>query len=171
MLNATNFEDIESIELIPKAVRRRLKNECRIMMPKCDSFKVEYILNGGKIFVTFYINKNSYLFDVSTDYPFTIPKLLINGLNHNDFFNLKSTRFRSLIKYVANIDCLCCNSYLCYNNWAPGVKFENIIDQIENYKNIKYLICLKIMLDQIKEKYLIQDINLDSWLFTPKYRQ
>ena len=169
MLKTNKYEEIENIDFIQKAVKRRIKNECRLMLNKCDYFKVEYKLNGGNINVTFYINGYKYLFEVSQNYPFTVPKLFINGIHHNDFFNLKSERFRKLIKYVSNIDCLCCNSYLCYNNWAPAITFSNIIDQINDYKTIKYLIIYKIILDKIKEKYLNPDINLDIWLLIPHY--
>lgn len=167
MLIAYNIDDIENITFIPKAIRRRLKNECNKMIKKYDNFEVKYNLNPSNIFVTFYEYKNTYRFEISFSYPFTVPKLYINGISHNDFFNLRSLRFRSLIKYVSNINCLCCNSYLCSTNWCPAITFDNIIDQIKRYKNIKYLICLKIILNNIKEKYLIQDINLDCWLFTP----
>jgi ubiquitin-protein ligase len=169
MLKTYKYDEIENIDFIQKAVKRRIKNECRLMTNNCDYFKVEYNLNGGNIYVTFFSNNYEYLFEVSQNYPFTIPKLFINGIHHTDFFNLKTERFRKIIKYVANIDCLCCNSYLCYNNWAPSVTFKHIIDQINDYKTIKYLIVYKIMLDKIKEKYLIPDINLDIWLLIPNY--
>ena len=83
----------------------------------------------------------------------------------NLFFNLKTTRFKTILKYVSGLDCLCCNSYVCKNNWSPSVTMEVMINQIKQYKTYKYFIFIKLILDKIKEKYLHRDINLDSWLF------
>jgi hypothetical protein len=55
---------------------------------------------------------------------------------------------------------------LCANNWGPAITLYKIVNQIEEYKKIKLNIQQKILADQIKQKYLNRDIDLDSWLFT-----
>jgi len=39
------------------------------------------------------------------------------------------------------------------------------LDEIDDYKLIKRNIVRKLLLDKIKDQYLIMDIDLDSWLF------
>jgi hypothetical protein len=41
----------------------------------------------------------------------------------------------------------------------------HIIDEINLFRNYKKNIVNKIMADKIKEKYLIFDIDIESWLF------
>jgi hypothetical protein len=62
---------------------------------------------------------------------------------------------------------LCCNSYLCSNNWSPRITIKALIEQLEEFRLHKNNIFLKFVADAIKDKYLIDDINLDEWLFTP----
>jgi hypothetical protein len=37
--------------------------------------------------------------------------------------------------------------------------------EIDKYKKLKYFMALKILADKIKARYLVSDIDLDSWLF------
>ena len=90
------------------------------------------------------------------------PKVVTKSLNN---VLLKTEKYKKLLKYVSGLECLCCNSYLCNNNWNPSITFDKIINQIEGYKTFKYRISIKIILDKVKEKYLNRDIELDSWLF------
>jgi hypothetical protein len=39
------------------------------------------------------------------------------------------------------------------------------VKQIDEYKKLKYYISLKLLADKIKEKYLVMEVDLDSWLF------
>jgi hypothetical protein len=121
--------------------------------------------NPNDITVSFKRNHNCYIFRIPSHYPFMNPTLTINGLNQNNFFDLKTNRTRSILKYITGFTCLCCHSYLCKNNWSPAITLQVVINQIEEYKEIKKNIFLKILADKIKEKYLINDIDLDSWLF------
>jgi hypothetical protein len=49
--------------------------------------------------------------------------------------------------------------------WSCGCKFSNILDEIKSFRKIIIHIAYKILADKIKDKYLIDDIDLDSWLF------
>ena len=51
----------------------------------------------------------------------------------------------------------------------PIKSSENkIFLEIEEFKQIKRNIVRKLLLDKVKEKYLVKDIDLDSWLFNVK---
>jgi len=155
---------INSIDTIPNAIKRRIRRDCEIIYPKCKEINVEYTTNK-EILATFIIKSNNYTFNIPINYPFKNPDLSLNGKNIFSFFDLKSNRFKTVLKYIKGIDCLCCNSFLCHNNWTPIISLDNIINQIEDFHNIKILIIKKILADKIKEKYLNRDIELDSWLF------
>lgn len=164
MLRTTNVDEISEIKLIPNPINRRIKRECLTMRDKYDEITVEYT-DGGNILVSFKKLHNKYIFNIPGNYPFMPPRVYINEMEQDRFFNLASTRLTTVLKYVSGLDCLCCHSFLCKNNWSPSVTMERVINQMEEYKNYKYLIFIKLILDKIKEKYLNRDIDLDSWLF------
>ena len=164
MLRITNIDEISKIKIIPNPINTRIKRECQKMKDNYDEIIIEYTDNGI-ILITFKKMCNTYKFNIPRHYPFISPRLSVNDMDQNLFFNLKTTRFKTILKYVSGLDCLCCNSYVCKNNWSPSVTMEVMINQIKQYKTYKYFIFIKLILDKIKEKYLHRDINLDSWLF------
>jgi hypothetical protein len=155
---------IDSIDAISSITKRRIKGECKIMAATCEEINIEYTTNK-EILAIFNKKGNNYQFNIPMNFPFTNPYLVVNGQNISLFFNLKSNRFKTVLKYITGLNCLCCNSLLCHDNWYPGISFDKIINQIEEYHNIKQLIIKKLLMDKIKEKYLNRDIDLDSWLF------
>jgi hypothetical protein len=165
MINIINIDEIDEIVCIPRHLRRRIKKEYQLICDKYDESSIKYDLNG-KVYISFTISNTQYIFNICTNYPFTAPKAYINGKSHSEFFRLPSNRFINILQYVSGLDCFCCNSLLCTNNWRCAITLEKVINQLEEYKTIKYNIVLKLLADKIKEQYLHRDIDLDSWLFT-----
>jgi len=163
MLRTTNTDEIEQIVFIPKRVGKRIKRECQINH-KYDSLFVEYTQNAD-ILVGLKRDRNLYIFHIEKNYPFTSPRVKINGLSEDEFFRIPSRRFANILHYITGLSCFCCNSLLCKNNWTPTITLDKVINQLEEYITIKLNIQQKILADKIKEKYLNRDIDLDSWLF------
>lgn len=151
-------------ENIPSPVLKRINNEINKYKHNYDTITCRYI-QDNKTQVEFKTKYNCYIFTIQHNYPFSPPTLVINGKKQHRFFNLSSNRFRRTLKYIGDINCLCCNSYLCENNWSPSISLDMIIKQITQYKIMKYKIIVKIILDKIKETYLNRDIDIVSWLF------
>lgn len=163
MLRTSNVDEISMISSITNPLNTRLKRECQSIRANYDNISVE--ICNSDILVSLNRKNNNYIFNIPNNYPFAPPRLTINGVEQQHFFKLNSCRFKSILKYISGLDCLCCNSYLCKANWGPILTMNHIIEQIENYKNIKHNIFIKISLDKIKDKYLNRNIDLDSWLF------
>lgn len=151
-------------EAISKVVNGRIKTEIKRSIDNYDEITC-YYLEKKDIQITFKRKNNVYVFSVPPHYPFAPPKLTINGLDQQSFFNLASIRFTKTLIAVSGIDCLCCDSYLCYNNWNAAKTMNQVIEQIEKYKTFKYLIFVKILIEKIKEKYLHRWIDLESWFY------
>jgi hypothetical protein len=49
--------------------------------------------------------------------------------------------------------------------WSPLLTLLKIIDEVNLFRTYKKNIVNKIMSDKIKDKYLIADIDIESWLF------
>ena len=165
MLRTTIIEEITSIDGIPKYLAKRVQRECLMVRDKYDEICVEYN-NNQELSVTFKNKYNQYSFYLSKPYPFVPPRVTVDKLSQNELFHIRTKRFQTILKYISGLDCLCCHSYLCRNNWSPTVPLSKVISQIDEYRNIKKNIALKIIIDQIKLKYLNRYIDLDSWVFT-----
>jgi ubiquitin-protein ligase len=149
------------------SVQRRLINECVQLYDLYENVTVEYSQN--KLFVTILeiINNKqySYGFQISDNYPFESPKIYYQGKPYITYLKIYGPTMINLLKQIAGIDCLCCSSYNCKTNWYPVVTMDSIIGEIKQYKEYKSIIIFKILSEKIKNKYLIEDIDIDCWLF------
>ena len=152
----------------PLILRRRIKGEFYRMETMFDNMYV--IKEEGKI--NFIIEKTKkdnnkksvYKFIISNNYPFLPPDVYINDIKYGQYLSCPN-KFLNILKYIRGIECFCCASQTCRINWNPSLSIKHIMDEIEDNKNTKYNIMIKIFLDKIKEQYLNRDIELDSWLF------
>jgi hypothetical protein len=86
-------------------------------------------------------NKLNIILD--THYPFTSPKLEINGTN---FFQLIANPNPALTKEKYGFDCFCCESCMCSKNWGPAIRLDYLIKQSLDF------IEMKKSLDNLKEQ-------------------
>jgi ubiquitin-protein ligase len=149
-----------------KSLSRRICREYEQLASEYESIFVT-IDDANKLAFTLCRKGEStlYKFVLPNDYPFVQPSVLINDKPYISFLNLKTVRFNNTLKYVSNFNCLCCNSICFKQQWSPAYTIKRIMAEIDKYKQIKIDIAVKLLADQIKDKYLISDIDLDSWLF------
>ena len=154
-----------------KTMAKRLKRELNTVVDSYHILQVDFT-NKGELKL-FFQKKDDDFFTIicltfSDCYPFIPPKITINEKSYFDCLRLKSIRFNSVLKYLNGLNCLCCSSFLCRDHWSPAFTINKIFLEIEEFKQIKRNIVRKLLLDKVKEKYLVKDIDLDSWLFNVK---
>lgn len=171
------MEKINSINLLPlelisnKIIKKRIEREILILEQSFLSlfFYVDDKMKCPVLMIVDekYKNNNIYYIIFHKNYPFCAPTVKINFEYYFHFLNLNKLSLQILkkIHYINCLCCLCCSSILCSNNWVPSYTINNIIQEIRKNKLYKRDIIYKIMINKIKEKYLIDDINLDDWLF------
>lgn len=160
------MENLETFQRKPMI--RRLKREYLELSTNCESIDVECIDNSEiniKIVRKEKGGSNNYIFKLSLNYPFVPPIITINDKTYKSFLMLSSKRFYHILRYIKGDSCLCCTSCCQNSNWTPAFTIQHILKEIDNIKETKYNIVLKILTDKIKEQYLIPDIDIDSWLF------
>jgi ubiquitin-protein ligase len=162
--------DIEEVfNLIKsKTMAKRLKRELDTLIDLYVIIQVDFTNKGElKLFLQKKedYNFNIFCFTFSNDYPFRPPTITINNKGYFDSLRLNSPRFNTVLTYLNGLNCLCCSSFLCRDHWSPAFTVKKILEEIDNYKLIKRNIIRKLLLDKIKDQYLISDIDLDSWLF------
>lgn len=123
--------------------------------------KTLYIIN-------FYNLKDNklYEFKFNSNYPFRPPKLFINFKPYSYYYylNISSHDFKqNLLKYY-KIRCMCCETVLCADNWSPAYKMSTILNEVERFKLICKNLSYRVIINVIKRKYLVDDINILDWL-------
>jgi ubiquitin-protein ligase len=164
---------VAELETIPcGAIKRRIKGEFTALKEQCSSVHINYT-NCNKAYDTPVLHitivdklhkNNVYSFLIGEYYPFKPPKVEFNFVNYSAF--LKTSHMSSILLHqLRGISCLCCSSITCKDNWSPAITINHIIEEIRTYQTYKKQIIYKVFADKIKDKYLIADIDLDSWLF------
>jgi ubiquitin-protein ligase len=164
-----NSNNLLPLELITNPViKKRISREITVLEEKLLSLFF-FIDDKNSLPILMIVDEkfksnNIYSIIFNNNYPFAAPTVKINLKPYYDCLQLNNLSLQ-ILKKIHYKDCLCCNSILCSNNWSPTYTINNIIHEIRKNKSYKRDIIYKIIIDKVKNKYLIEDINLDSWLF------
>jgi len=109
--------------------------------------------------------KVTYKFIITKDYPFKPPIVYYNAKSFIELTKISNLKSFDIMKKIHPHYCLCCCLITCQTNWLPIYNMSNVINEIKKYRQYRQDIVIKILLDKIKFKYLIEDIDLDSWFF------
>jgi ubiquitin-protein ligase len=167
MLPDSNIELINSLS--KQIVQKRIIHEYIKLKEKFSNIFVEKIdgYNGKiEIKMTIYCNSNTiFTMNIPNDYPFTVPRVEVGREPYARCTILPTSRFRKIYKELSGMDCICCSTILCNRNWCPSFKLLSIIEEYKTFQAFKSDIVRKICIDTIKDKYLLPDIDIESWLF------
>lgn len=111
------------------------------------------------------LDKKTYKFILPQNYPFSPPKVFVNNKSYLQYLKLNSDHFRQLLLNHKSIYCFCCKTILCSNNWVPRLKLKMIFDELHYFHSVCLEIAHAVIIDVIKRKYLIDDINILEWLY------
>ena len=161
-----NTEVISGIK--PNSFKRRITKELEKMYPLYDQIDVE-INDKGKVEITVYeITAESiihkYAFVLNEMYPFRTPAIFFQSRPYLEYLRIRDTQSH-LLKRITGKNCLCCHSLNCGDNWSPSMTLNSIIDEVRWVKLKRRDMLNKVFADVIKRKYLIDDVDLYSWLF------
>tara|TARA_B110000285_G_scaffold224506_1_gene281438 strand:+ start:174 stop:701 length:528 start_codon:yes stop_codon:yes gene_type:complete len=169
-----NDELLNKLSFIsPRNVSRRLTNEIKEIL-KTNKYEADDITiepcgptySPNTYIISFYDSYENKTFKFNIcNYPFTMPKFTINSKPYHEYLRIRSIAFgRALNKYTKKM-CLCCDSKMCYANWSPKYKFMDVITEFKVNEKLCQKIVRIILLNVIKRKYSLEDINLIDWLY------
>jgi ubiquitin-protein ligase len=175
-MESINFKNIAPLDIIQnKILKKRLSNEILILNE--DNISLFFYLEEKnktpviQIIDEKYKNMNIYKIFFYDNYPFSSPKIYIN---EEPYGKILSDKFLNLNKFISekmrkfySKNCLCCSSITCSNNWSPSFSINNLIKEIRQNRINRNEIIYVILINVIKKKYLIEDINLYKWLIIP----
>jgi len=134
--------DLSIISII--LLRKRILSEIKILIKNNICVESDIKINKNNNTGTGYliefknsIDNKHYKFIISNNYPFSPPTVFINEksimLNHYS----KNTEFRKSLKKYTGIDCFCCETILCSNNWNPADTFTSVLKDIDKFRNAR----------------------------------
>ena len=141
---------------------RRIANDCKNLYEKYPNFVLSN--NSGNVELIVIENEETYGFIFKNTYPFQPPKIYYNGKSYLDLLRITDNDERNIVRKYKKKDCLCCDSYFCSNNWSPSLTLIIIIGEIKNIIKFKRDIMNILFADKLKKKYLIDDIDINSYL-------
>lgn len=154
------------IPLIAKRIKRELQEMKQRGFFRNDS-DVDIIkksLNEREFHLIMKTNGRLYTFRIPHNYPFHAPKFFLNNKPYSHYFKFKSSEFRDKFYKNQCKNCFCCQSILCCDNWGPHLNISKIIEEVNTLYNDCRKIVDTIIIDVIKRKYLIDDVNILEWL-------
>jgi hypothetical protein len=169
---STIEEKIQSIDcsLISRRIKRELQEiNKKKMIKSYDNISINKIVDGSNkeyhINIKSDIDKRHYKFIIPLNYPFFPPRLKLNNKPYSHYIKFHSAEFNEMYyKYKGN-KCFCCESVLCSNNWSPEITIDKIMEEVESFHNECREIADIVIVNVIKRKYLIDDINILEWLY------
>ena len=139
-------------------MRRRLNNELR----QSDIIAHTNFDETNKELTFTYDNSSFVTITIPTSYPFYPPNQLHVNYQPIIYYHLGNKR---IIRKYFDIQCICCTSITCPENWAPCRTLEHIM---EEYCRFKFIINASMVIAYIEQmnklpydmiKYIITFIN------------
>jgi len=158
----TNLLLLENSNVYSTSSKRRIKKECEMLYETYPDLVLSY--NNKQIVMEITENKSKYKFIFTNSFPFLPPQIYYNGERYLEVLRLKSDFQKKLVKKHKNKDCLCCESYSCTDNWAPSVRLLDVIAEVKSNIKFKKTMLNVLFAEKIKRKYLIDDIDINSYL-------
>jgi len=98
------------------------------------------------------------------DYPFKPLKIVTINNKPYSYILKTDTLYLEQLGFVRGY-CLCCHSLTCEINWSATYTIQHIFTEIKNFLLIKQAISYLLHCEVIKRKYLIDDIDIMSYLY------
>ncbi len=151
-------------------VKRRIKRELALLLDNgiCDESELSLTPTPSHQYTIGFTHKcdrRLYEFHLPSNYPFVPPRVTINQRPLRFARTLYSNAFAERLQTYTGIQCFCCESILCSNNWAPQFTCKDVLHDIEFYRKSIRQVIDRIIVDVIKRKYLIDDIPIIEWLY------
>lgn len=110
-------------------------------------------------------DKKNCEFKMYSNHPFKPPKLVIDNRLISFHHKAASKKFSNDLTKHTGIQCFCCETILCSNNWSPQFTLKDVIYDIYKYRDARHQVVIRTIVDVVKRKYLVDDINIIEWLY------
>lgn len=153
------------LSIKPHGIPNRINSEINNLFNQCDYVSAER--NKDKTIKIIVIkDKNKFEILLSDDYPFRPPKnILYNDINYKHSLSNAPKTIQDILKNKYHINCLCCDTIICGNNWMPAMNTSHVINEIIKLSNIKKEIKIILLCDIVRNKGKCYFAEFEKYLF------
>jgi hypothetical protein len=111
---------------------RRLGKDIADLLPEYSNYQVQF--DYGLDVPVLIIEDNNDVFEITLHkhFPFKCPqKITINGAPYSSILICNNAYRKKCLKEMTGLDCLCCRSFICNNNWTIQTRLKNVVNEIK----------------------------------------
>jgi hypothetical protein len=115
-----------------KVYARRLIKDLEDLLPEYSYYQVQF--DYGLDVPVLIIEDNNDVFEITLHkhFPFKCPqKITINGAPYSSILICNNQYRKKCLKIMTGVDCLCCRSIICNNNWTIQTRLKNVVNEIK----------------------------------------
>jgi hypothetical protein len=115
-----------------KVYSRRLGKDIADLLPEYSNYQLQF--DYGLDVPVLIIEDNNDVFEITLHkhFPFKCPqKITINGAPYSSILICTNPYRKKCLKEMTGLDCLCCRSFICNNNWTIQTRLKNVVNEIK----------------------------------------
>lgn len=158
-------------QITSSCISRRIKNELYIMKKNnifINSEDITITNTNKKDFNVIIKNVKDgrlYNFSIPSNYPFNPPGLYLNNKPYAYYIKFHYDAFKEIYQKYKGFKCFCCETILSQDKWHTQKTLNDIINEVNNFYSKTCEISHMVIIEVIKQKYLIPDINILEWIY------
>lgn len=141
---------------------RRINKDLEYLIEEYPNVKVEFDYKLKIPIVIVIVGENEIKMKIKNNFPLKPPEIELNSQPYINILVFDSNVKHKLLKDIAGVDCLCCESLMCESIWFAQSKLKDIVDEvcrnIEINRNINnYVNNCNIIEDNITDDNITDD--------------
>jgi ubiquitin-protein ligase len=116
---------------------RRINKDLEYLIAEYPNVKVEFDYKLNIPIVIVIVGENEIKMKLKNNFPFKPPEIELNSQPYINILVFDSNIKHKLLKEIAGVDCLCCESLLCESIWFAQSKLKDIVNEV--CKNIEII--------------------------------
>jgi hypothetical protein len=115
-----------------KVYFRRLGKDIEDLLPDYPSCKVVFVYDLDVPVLIIEDNNDVFEITLHKSFPFKCPqKITVNGSPYSSILVCNDPYRKKCLKMMNGVECLCCRSVMCNNNWTIQTRLKNVVNEIK----------------------------------------
>jgi hypothetical protein len=134
---------------------RRINKDLEYLIAEYPNVKVEFDYKLKIPIVIVIVGENEIKMKIKNNFPLKPPEIELNSQPYINILVFDSNIKHKLLKEIAGVDCLCCESLLCESIWFAQSKLKDIVNEV--CKNIQIIHNIN---NYVNNTNIIEDDNI-----------
>ena len=134
---------------------RRINKDLEYLIEEYPNVRVEFDYKLNIPIVIVIVGENEIKMKLKNNFPLKPPEIELNSQPYINILVFDSNVKHKLLKDIAGVDCLCCESLLCESIWFAQSKLKDIVNEV--CKNIEIIHNIN---NYVNNTNIIEDNNI-----------